>query len=139
MTGNPDPLIELGGETFVSLTTFRRSGEGVSTPVWVALADDALVVTTSGRSGKVKRIRNDDRVELQACDRRGLVKTDTATVGATAEIVATRRPDRLAERLSSPLAEKYGAQYRLLRVLERLMRLGRASERVILRIRPTAD
>ena len=64
----------LGDERFVSLTTFRRSGERVSTPVWVGRDGDALVVTTPQASGKVKRIRNNPRVELCSCSRMGRVK-----------------------------------------------------------------
>lgn len=36
-------LIALGDERFVSLTTFRRTGERVSTPVWIARDQDTLV------------------------------------------------------------------------------------------------
>jgi PPOX class probable F420-dependent enzyme len=69
-----------------SLTTFRRSGEPVSTPAWVVRAGDGLVVTTPSQSGKVERLRNNDDVELRPCSRRGIVKAGTAWVPATAEL-----------------------------------------------------
>jgi len=59
-------LRDLADESFVSLTTFRRSGEGVATTVWVT-ADpdgDGLVVMTIDGSGKVKRVRGNPRVTL---------------------------------------------------------------------------
>ena len=62
-------LLRLADERFVSLTTFRRSGQPVSTPVWVGRDGDALVVLTPSGSGKVKRLRADPRVEVQACGR----------------------------------------------------------------------
>ena len=34
------PFGALRGHTYVSLTTFRESGEAVSTPVWFAISDD---------------------------------------------------------------------------------------------------
>ena len=37
-------LAALGDEKFVSLTTFRRSGVGVPTPVWIGREGDALSV-----------------------------------------------------------------------------------------------
>ena len=52
----------LGGRHYVNLTTFRKSGEEVTTPVWFALVDGRLYVTTPPESGKMKRIRNDPRV-----------------------------------------------------------------------------
>ena len=49
---------------YVNLTTFRKSGEAVDTPVWFALVDGRVYVQTGRDSGKVKRIRNDPRVVL---------------------------------------------------------------------------
>ena len=65
------PTLDLAGEQFVSLTTFRRDGTPVPTPVWIAQDGDApLVVTTPAGTGKVKRLRHDPRVELRTCNRR---------------------------------------------------------------------
>ena len=72
VTLTPD-LAALGDEKFVSLTTFRKSGVGVPTTVWVGRDGDSLVVTTPSGSGKVKRVRSDERIELQPSSRRGTV------------------------------------------------------------------
>ncbi|MFM2078178.1 MAG: hypothetical protein RJA49_2068 [Actinomycetota bacterium] len=75
-------------ETYVLLTTFRKSGEGVGTPVWiVALPGGACGFTTEATSGKVKRIRNNPAVTLQPCDMRGKVKAGSEVVHATAEVL----------------------------------------------------
>jgi len=42
----------------------------VSTAVWVARDGDALVVTTPEASGKVKRLRNNPRVDASTTARR---------------------------------------------------------------------
>ena len=73
-----DALAALAGERFISLTTFRRSGEPVPTPVWIARDGDTLVVTTPAESGKVKRLRHHSRVELRPCSRTGRVPAGTA-------------------------------------------------------------
>ena len=54
----PRALTALGDERFISLTTFLRSGNAVSTPVWIARDGDVLAVTTPAMSGEVKRLRN---------------------------------------------------------------------------------
>ena len=59
--------------TYVSLTTFRRTGIPVSTPVWAAPDGDTLVVWTRADSGKVKRLRHTPRVTVAPCDVRGRV------------------------------------------------------------------
>jgi uncharacterized protein len=126
----PTTLAALGDEKFVSLTTFRRTGIAVSTPVWIGREGDALVVTTPSGSGKVKRLRNDDRVELQPCSRRGVVEDGAPKVTAVAELV--EGPEAM-QRLDSVLKPKYGFEYRLVMLIEKVIRRGHI-DRVMLRI-----
>ncbi len=68
-------------QKYLSLETFRKSGEGVRTPVWFAAEASsgvdggaaALYIYTIGNTGKVKRIRNNPRVRIAPCDMRGNV------------------------------------------------------------------
>jgi PPOX class probable F420-dependent enzyme len=53
------------------LTTFRRNGTPVPTPVWAALADGRLYLRSERVSGKLKRLRNDARVLVAPCTVRG--------------------------------------------------------------------
>lgn len=64
-------LDRLAAEKYVLLTTFRRDGRAVPTPVWVVRDGDALAVWTVADSGKVKRIRRDGTVTVAPCDVRG--------------------------------------------------------------------
>ncbi|WP_327417419.1 PPOX class F420-dependent oxidoreductase [Streptomyces sp. NBC_01233] len=66
-------LEELGRARYVSLTTFRKDGTPVATPVWAVVDGGELYVWTRSDSWKVKRIRNDGRVTVTACDVRGRV------------------------------------------------------------------
>ncbi len=75
-------------ERYVLLTTFRRNGDAVATPVWIAaLPDGAGGFITEIDSGKVKRIRANPSVTLQPCGVRGRVRPDSAVVNATAEVM----------------------------------------------------
>ena len=58
---------------YVSLTTFRRDGTPVSTPVWFVSENGGLLVETDGDSYKVKRIRRNDNVTVAACNATGRV------------------------------------------------------------------
>ena len=120
----------MGDHRFVSLTTFRRTGAPVATPIWIARDGDALVVTTTAASGKVKRLRNDPQVELRPCNRRGAVADDAPMVRAVATV------ETPSDSAVAALARKYGLQYRLITTVERLLSRG-SRERVILHI--TAD
>jgi len=82
------------GHKYLCLETFKKSGEGVKTPVWFAAdpaasldsSDAKLYIYTIGASGKVKRMRNNPRVKIAPCDMRGNVLGEW--VGAQAEIVS---------------------------------------------------
>ncbi|MCU1357431.1 MAG: class F420-dependent oxidoreductase [Acidimicrobiales bacterium] len=104
----------IGDERYVSLTTYRRSGEAVSTPVWiVALADGRVGFTTTADAGKVKRLRNDPTVVLRPCDLRGNVVEGALELHGTG-IVLTEGADDAAIRAG--VVAKYGIQARALRV-----------------------
>lgn len=75
-------------EKYVLLTTFRKNGDAVATPVWIiGLPDGTGGFTTEDSSGKVKRIRNSPAVTLQPCSMRGKVQPGSAVVNATAEVL----------------------------------------------------
>jgi PPOX class probable F420-dependent enzyme len=61
------------GQSYISLTTFRKTGVGVSTPVWFGEEGDKLYVMTRSDMGKAKRIRNNPRVRVAPCTVRGKV------------------------------------------------------------------
>jgi PPOX class probable F420-dependent enzyme len=95
-------LARLADSKYLLVTTFRKDGTSVPTPVWVGRDGDTLVFWSAKTAGKVKRLRRDSSVELAECDFRG--KPRGATVRATAELLGTEDADR-ARKL---LARKYG-------------------------------
>lgn len=95
-------LQTLGDAKYLSLTTFKRDGTAVATPVWLVRDGDALVVTTQGSSGKVKRIRNSPEVMLAPCDARGRLKGEQ--VAGTAALVDASE----TERITSLVRRRYG-------------------------------
>ena len=129
-TSSDSAFAALGDEQFLSLTTFRKSGERVSTPMWVGRDGDALIMFTPEASGKVKRFRNSPRVELRPCNRLGGVKDGVEPVAGVAEILADE--DSL-ERTTGIIRRKYGLGYRVVMAIERLIKFGQV-KRVTLRI-----
>jgi len=64
------------GQKYISLTTFRKDGTKVATPVWFGEDGDKLYVMTISTMGKVKRIRNNPLVEVAPCTMRGKLTGD---------------------------------------------------------------
>ena len=61
----------LAGAKYILLTTFRRDGTPVSTPVWHVVVDGVAYASTGENVGKVKRIRRSPDVTISACTLRG--------------------------------------------------------------------
>jgi uncharacterized protein len=64
---------EIHGQKYISLTTFRKSGVAVPTPVWFGEENGKLYVMTRSDSGKYKRIKNNPRVQIAPCTMRGKI------------------------------------------------------------------
>jgi hypothetical protein len=58
-------------QQYANLTTYRKTGEAVATPVWFAERAGIVYVMTVAEAGKVKRIRNNPQVELAPCTQSG--------------------------------------------------------------------
>jgi hypothetical protein len=118
---------ELAGARYVNVTTFRRDGRAVATPVWCVALDDRLYFFSGGDSGKVKRIRATGRVLAAPSDVRGRV------LGGSHEgrgrVVDA--PD-LQARFYAALTAKYGWQFRVLNFFSTLAR--RRGRRAVLEV-----
>jgi PPOX class probable F420-dependent enzyme len=117
----------LASGSYISLTTYKKDGTAVATPVWVATDGSRLYVWTDGTAGKVKRIRNRGHVRIAPCDARGALQGEP--VDASARVLDAPEDVAKVERL---LADKYGVQFKLFRTAGKLAR--RHSGRVGLEI-----
>jgi PPOX class probable F420-dependent enzyme len=61
----------LGSRRYVSLTTYRKDGTPVATPVWLVGYEDGIAIWTGAGSGKVKRLRRSKAVTVAPCTVRG--------------------------------------------------------------------
>ena len=60
-------------EKYVNLSTQKKDGSFINTPVWFAQEGDtnSFYIFSAGEAGKVKRIRNFSSVKVAICDVRG--------------------------------------------------------------------
>jgi len=127
MALEPGALRALDRESYISLATFKRSGEAVETPVWFAADAGRLYVFTEAEAGKVKRLRNDERVRVAACNVRGRVHGDWL------EGKGRRVQDAAGEaRAYAALRRKYGWQMRITDFFSKLT--GRIGGRAVLEL-----
>ncbi|MEU4312001.1 PPOX class F420-dependent oxidoreductase [Nocardia sp. NPDC024068] len=88
---------------YVLLTTYKKDGSPVGTPVWAAPDGDKLLVWTNPTSWKVKRVRRNPEVTLQISDSRGRPEGGEILTG-TAQILDAAGTERTREVVS----RKYG-------------------------------
>jgi PPOX class probable F420-dependent enzyme len=113
----------LADEKYISVTTYRKSGETVTTPTWIVPLDaDRIGFWTSSRSGKAKRLRNDPRLTIRPCDQRGRVADGAASYEGTVRIV-----DSGAEfdAIQSKVRAKYGFMVPISRFFNTLGHVGK--------------
>ena len=124
-----DAVAELGAQKFVSLTTYKRNGDAVATPMWVVAQDGRLAFWTPSDSWKVKRARRDARVSVVACNRMGSVPDGAQPVSGHAEVLDGTDDVR---RVRAAIKSKYGVVFTVVTLVERVMRRGREDRTVLL-------
>ena len=112
---------QFAGEKYLNVETFRKNGAGVATPVWFAEDGGILYIYSLANAGKVKRIRNNPRVRVMACDVRGKPKGEW--VEGRARILDAAESDQ-AQRL---LDKKYGLIKRIGGLFSKLMKRERTT------------
>ncbi|MBU4465577.1 MAG: PPOX class F420-dependent oxidoreductase [Actinobacteria bacterium] len=124
-------LLALADTAFIQLTTFRRSGEPVATPVWVVRDGDRLAVFTQAATGKIKRLRHTAQLTIVACSRRGVAHEGAVPLEARGT-VSTDPAD--VARVMTLLSSKYGLQFRIFRLIEGLTSRGTVAMRAVVMI-----
>jgi PPOX class probable F420-dependent enzyme len=107
--------VSLADERYLAFTTYRKSGEAVTTPVWtIGLEDGRLGFWTAMGSGKTKRLKNNSATTVQPCSATGTVKAGTSAVSGTAEMVQS---GPFFDEVHRKVRKKYGFQTFLTRTI----------------------
>jgi len=116
---------------YIALTTFRRDGSPVTTPVWTVALHGNLYVVTARHTGKARRLAVTGRVRFAPCDMSGrrILGEWLEGSGRVVQDEARRR-----EALEA-LQRKYGWQLSLATLLSRLR--GSYRDRVVLELTPS--
>lgn len=104
-------LGSLADQRYISLTTYKRDGTPVSTPVWVVSDDGSRLLVWSGaKTWKVRRLRRDSRVLVAPSSFRGRERGER--IAGRARVIEDPGVNELLRR-------KYGWQKRAVDLLNR--------------------
>jgi PPOX class probable F420-dependent enzyme len=110
---------------YLSITSFKRDGTGISTPVWFVSDGGRLYAFTDLHSAKVRRIRHNPHVEIASCRPWGKLRQEP--VSARAEVLTDTADLECVREL---LLARYRISYRVVMFFYRLGRRLRGKQTV---------
>ena len=110
---------------YLSITSFKRDGTGVATPVWFVSDGRRLFAFTDLHSAKIRRVRRNPRVLVASCRVDGKLRSDP--VAARAEVLTATAE---LERVRKLLLARYKISYRVVMLFYRLGRRLRGKQSV---------
>jgi len=66
-------LDKIKSEKYISLETYRKNNQAVKTPVWFVIKNDSIIIVTRDQTGKIKRLRNNQKVKIATCSIKGKI------------------------------------------------------------------
>ena len=117
-------------EKYINLSTQKKDGSFVNTPVWFAQEDDrnSFYIFSAGEAGKVKRIRNFPSVKVAICDVRGNLQGEW--ISAQAELIDEEESKIRAYR---HLHKKYGLTIKVFDFFSKLF--GKYNQRQLIKFK----
>lgn len=103
---------------YISLTTYRRDGRAVATPIWFVVDGGRILAFTGAQTGKAKRIRVNPPVEIAPCTLKG------AVTGPAQSGTACLLPDSEREHVMALIRAKYRVTKWLLDVIVAAIRVA---------------
>tara|TARA_Y100000590_G_scaffold439606_1_gene563844 strand:+ start:154 stop:597 length:444 start_codon:yes stop_codon:yes gene_type:complete len=117
--------MDISNNRYVALTTFTRDGRRKSCPVWiVALPEGDIGFTTEVDSWKARRISHTPKVELIACNSRGVPIEGSTSISGYARLVTNGEFLDVQEAIRA----KYGFQFLLIVALGKITNLFRRQD-----------
>ena len=94
-------------QKYVNLETYKKDGTPVRTPVWFMIDSDIVYVVTKEKTGKVKRLKNNQNIRLVPCSFKG--KPESEWIKGIAQKVTGEE----AEKAIKLRKKKYGFSAKL--------------------------
>ena len=94
-------------QKYINLETYKKDGTSVRTPVWFVIDNDLIYVITRDSTGKVKRLGNNQDVQIVSCSFKGEPKNEW--IKGKAEMITGEEADEIIKLRK----KKYGMFARL--------------------------
>ena len=116
----------LRNQNYIALTTFRKNGQGVTTPIWFAFDRGRIFFSTCEKYRKVRRMKNNPNVEIAPAKARNGAPSDYKIIGKTIRGVVRLLEGEEAKTANRLLRKKYGFKYSFSYFILRVFRQGKS-------------
>jgi len=119
MNNEPNtPEAILRNQNYIVLTTFKKNGQGVTTPIWFVFEKEKILFCTRASFQKVRRMRNNPHVEIAPAKARMGAPKDYKIIGQTIQGLARLLEGEEAKAANRLLGKKYGFKYTFFNTLQ---------------------
>ncbi len=96
-------------QKYVNLETYKKDGTSVRTPVWFMIDNGIIYVMTREKTGKVKRLKNNQNIRIVPCSYTGEPKSEWISLNLCSppslhswalRIITHQLPERFQEKSS---------------------------------------
>ena len=102
-----DKLSPFLDQKYINLETYKKDGTPIRTPVWFMIDSEVIYIITREKTGKVKRLKNNQNIRIVPCSFNGESKNEWIN-GVAQKITGNN-----AERAIKLRKKKYGISARL--------------------------
>ena len=102
-----DKLSPFLDQKYINLETYKKDGTPIRTPVWFMIDSEVIYIITREKTGKVKRLKNNQNIRIVPCSFKGESKNEWIN-GVAQKIMGDN-----AERAIKLRKKKYGISVRL--------------------------
>ena len=104
MSNKLSPFLD---QKYINLETYKKDGTPIRTPVWFMIDNEVIYIITREKTGKVKRLKNNQNIRIVPCSFKGESKNEWIN-GVAQKIMGDN-----AERAIKLRKKKYGISVRL--------------------------
>ena len=84
---------EIDSEKCISLETYKKDNQPIKTPVWFVIKKNIIYVVTRDQTGKIRRLKNNQKVKIATCTFKGKIIGEWMT--GTAKILTDKESNEV--------------------------------------------
>ena len=103
---------------YINIKTYKKNKQAVLTPVWFIVDNNRIYFRTGTTTGKFKRIKNNNNVQVATCDQLGKIKGTWYNGRASIE------DETKLKHINTIIDKKYGLMANFLKIFYKIKKIN---------------